>query len=62
MLAQTLASWGSTLQASDPDCIVKAMVVRSMAPAWFETLGMTAFSSGSNSQKFEKSIRMPKPA
>ena len=33
VFAQTLASCGRTLQASEPDCMVKAMVVRSMAPA-----------------------------
>ena len=62
MLAQTLASWGKTLQASEPDCMVKATVVRSMAPACAESFGMTALRRGENSQKLQNKKRIPNGA
>ena len=61
-LAHTLASCGSTLQASEPESIVKAAVVRSMAPACGESAGMTSFISGAKSQRLPKRSRSAKGA
>ena len=61
-MAHTLASWGITLQASEPLAMVKAAVVRSMAAAWGETRGMTAFSRGANSHRFPNRSRRGKEA
>ena len=49
-----------TLYASEPDCVVKAMVVFSIAPACALTAGRTAFRSGENSHRFPSSSRSPK--
>ena len=53
-LALTDASWGNTLQASEPLAWVKATVVRIMAPAWAEISGSTRSRTGLNSQRFPK--------
>ena len=62
MLAETLASWGSTLQASDPLIWVKAMVVRIMAPAWALIMGSTFSRTGLNSHRLENTSFSGKPA
>ena len=62
MLALTVASWGITLHAEDPDCIVKAMVVRIMAPACALTSGSTCSRTGRNSHRLPKIHFMGKEA
>ena len=59
MLAPSVASCGMTLYASEPDCVVKAMVVFSIAPACALTAGRTAFKSGENSHRLPSSSRRP---
>ena len=54
MLALTVASCGMTLQASEPDCMVNAMVVRIMAPAWALIIGRTCSRTGRKSQRLPK--------
>ena len=62
MFALTVASWGMTLQAADPDCIVKAMVVRIIAPACALISGSTCRSTGRNSHRLPKIHFMGKEA
>ena len=62
ILAETLASWGSTLQASDPLIMVNAMVVRIMAPAWELIAGSTFSSTGRNSHRLVNTSFSGKPA
>ena len=62
MFAQTDASVGSTLRASEPDCMVNATVVCSIAPACADTVGSTSFNSGLNSHMLPKRSFIPKPA
>ena len=50
--APSVASCGMTLKASEPDCMVKATVVRIMAPPWALIRGSTLSSTGLNSQRF----------
>ena len=54
MLADTVAFRGITLHASEPLIIVKAIVVRIMAPAWALIIGSTLSSTGRNSHRLEK--------
>ena len=62
MFAPSVASCGRTLYASEPDCIVNAIVVRSMAPACADTRGSTTFISGANSQRLPITSRRPNGA
>ena len=62
MFALTVAFWGMTLQASEPVCMVKATVVRIMAPAWALITGSTFSSTGLNSHRLPKTHRRGKEA
>ena len=62
ILAETVAFWGNTLHASDPLIIVKATVVRIMAPACALIIGRTFSSTGRKSHRLENTSFSGKPA
>ena len=61
-MAPRVASCGITLYASEPDCMVNAIVVCSIAPACALIFGSTTFKSGLNSHIFPSTSFNPKEA